>query len=200
MMWSDLAAHAVTHVYLAGSALILALLAGVPIGIASAVLRPLRSPALALAGIGRTLPSLAVLMLLLPLLGVGSAPAIVALALLAAPPILIAVDAGIRAVPAAALDAALGIGMRPSQTFGRIVVPLALPVAFSGVRTAATETIASATLATFVGAGGLGDLIVRGMQTGDTTALISGAATVAILALAVELALGRAAVRIEARA
>jgi osmoprotectant transport system permease protein len=199
-MWSDLAAHAVTHVYLAGSALLLALVAGVPLGIASAVLRPLRSPALALAGIGRTLPSLAVLMLLLPLLGVGSAPAIVALALLAAPPILIAVDAGIRAAPAAALDAALGIGMRPSQTFGRIVVPLALPVAFSGVRTAATETIASATLATFVGAGGLGDLIVRGMQTGDTAALISGAATVALLALVVELALGRAAVRIEARA
>ncbi len=199
-MWSDLAAHAVTHVYLAASALLLALLAGVPLGIASAVLRPVRSPALALAGIGRTLPSLAVLMLLLPLLGVGSAPAIVALALLAAPPILIAVDAGIRAVPAAALDAALGIGMRPSQTFGRVVVPLALPVAFSGVRTAATETIASATLATFVGAGGLGDLIVRGMQTGDTAALISGAAAVALLALAVELALGRAAVRIEARA
>jgi osmoprotectant transport system permease protein len=199
-MWSDLAAHAVTHVYLAASALLLALLAGVPLGIASAVLRPFRSPALALAGIGRTLPSLAVLMLLLPLLGVGSAPAIVALALLAAPPILIAVDAGIRAVPAAALDAALGIGMRPSQTFGRVVVPLALPVAFSGVRTAATETIASATLATFVGAGGLGDLIVRGMQTGDTTALLSGAATVALLALAVELAMGRAAVRIEARA
>jgi osmoprotectant transport system permease protein len=199
-MWSDLAAHAVTHVYLAGSALLLALVAGVPLGIASAVLRPLRSPALALAGIGRTLPSLAVLMLLLPLLGVGSAPAIVALALLSAPPILIAVDAGIRAVPAAALDAALGMGMRPAQTFGRVVVPLALPVAFSGVRTAATETIASATLATFVGAGGLGDLIVRGMQTGDTTALISGAATVALLALAVELALGRAAVRIEARA
>jgi osmoprotectant transport system permease protein len=199
-MWSDLAAHAVTHVYLAGSALLLALAAGIPLGIASALVRPLRSPALALAGIGRTLPSLAVLMLLLPLLGVGSAPAIVALALLAAPPILIAVDAGIRAVPPAALDAALGMGMRPAQTFGRIVVPLALPVAFSGVRTAATETIASATLATFVGAGGLGDLIVRGMQTGDTTALISGAATVALLALAVELALGRAAVRIEARA
>jgi osmoprotectant transport system permease protein len=199
-MWTDLAAHAVTHVYLAGSALLVALAAGVPLGIASAVLRPVRSPALALASIGRTLPSLAVLMLLLPLLGVGSAPAIVALALLAAPPILIAVDAGIRSVPAAALDAAAGMGMRPSQAFGRVVVPLAMPVAFAGVRTAATETIASATLATFVGAGGLGDLIVRGMQTGDSTALFAGAATVALLALAVELALGRAAVRMQARA
>jgi osmoprotectant transport system permease protein len=199
-MLSDLAAHAVTHVYLAGSALVLALAVGVPLGIASAVLRPLRSPALALAGIGRTLPSLAVLMLLLPLLGVGSAPAIVALTLLAAPPILIAVDAGIRNVPKPALDAAAGMGMKPTQTFGRVVVPLAMPVAFAGVRTAATETIASATLATFVGAGGLGDLIVRGMQTGDTTALFSGALTVALLALAVELALGRASVSLEARA
>jgi osmoprotectant transport system permease protein len=199
-MWTDLAAHAVTHVYLAGSALALALAVGIPLGIASAVLRPVRSPALALAGIGRTLPSLAVLMLLLPLLGVGSAPAIVALALLAAPPILIAVDAGIRGVPSAALDAAAGMGMRPVQTFRRVVAPLAMPVAFSGVRTAATETIASATLATFVGAGGLGDLIVRGMQTGDTASLFEGAAAVALLALIVELALGRAAVRIEARA
>jgi osmoprotectant transport system permease protein len=199
-MWTDLAAHAVTHVYLAGSALALALAVGIPLGIASALFGPLRSPALALAGIGRTLPSLAVLMLLLPLLGVGTAPAIVALALLAAPPILIAVDAGIRGVPKAALDAAAGMGMRPAQTFARVIAPLAMPVAFSGMRTAATETIASATLATFVGAGGLGDLIVRGMQTGDTPSLLAGAATVALLALAVELALGRAAVRIEARA
>jgi osmoprotectant transport system permease protein len=199
-MWTDLATHAVTHVYLAGSALVVALAVGIPLGIASAVLRPVRSPALALAGIGRTLPSLAVLMLLLPLLGVGSAPAIVALALLAAPPILIAVDAGIRGVPKAALDAAAGMGMRPAQTFRRVVAPLAMPVAFSGVRTAATETIASATLATFVGAGGLGDLIVRGMQTGDTSSLFAGAAAVALLALVVELLLGRAAAGIEARA
>jgi len=180
-------------------ALGIALAAGVPLGIAAATLAPVRSPALALAGIGRTLPSLAVLMLLLPFLGVGAAPAIVALALLAIPPIVIGVDLGIRGVPAAVLDAAAGMGMKPLESFRRVVVPLALPVSFAGVRTAATETIASATLATFIGAGGLGDEIVRGMQTDDATLLFAGALAVAILALGVELILGRVGAAIAVR-
>ncbi len=200
MMVADLAAHAGQHAVLAASALALALLAGIPLGIAAATIAPLRSPALALAGIGRTLPSLAVLTLLLPYLGVGAAPAIVALALLATPPVVIGVDLGIRGVPATVLDAAAGMGMRPAQTFARVIVPLALPVAFAGLRTAATETIASATLATFVGGGGLGDEIVRGLQTGDVTLLLAGALAVAALALGVELVLGRVGRRIEAAA
>lgn len=199
-MWSDLAVHTGQHAALAAAALIVALLAGVPLGIASATYAPLRNPALALAGIGRTLPSLAVLTLLLPVMGVGTAPAVVALALLAAPPVLIAVDLGVRGVPPPVLDAAAGLGMTPAQAFVRVVVPLALPVAFAGVRTAATETIASATLATFIGAGGLGDDIVRGLQTGDVTLLLAGAAMVAALALLVELLLGDAGRRLQAAA
>ncbi|MGA8534605.1 MAG: ABC transporter permease, partial [Candidatus Tumulicola sp.] len=167
-------------------ALALAVAIGVPLGVGAATISPLRNPALALAGIGRTLPSLAVLTLLLPILGVGARPAIVALALLAIPPIVIAVDLGIRGVPAAALDAAAGLGMTRVQAFARVVVPLALPLSFAGLRTAATETIASATLATFIGAGGLGDVIVRGLQTDDVPLLLAGALTVAILALTVE--------------
>jgi osmoprotectant transport system permease protein len=199
-MWTDLAVHAGQHVELAASALAIALAAGVPLGIAAATCAPLRNPALALAGIGRTLPSLAVLTLLLPFMGVGAAPAVVALALLATPPVVIAVDLGIRGVPPPVLDAAAGVGMKPVETFARVVVPLALPVAFAGVRTAATETIASATLATFIGGGGLGDEIVRGLQTGDAAVLLAGALTVAALALAVELLLGRVGRRIEATA
>jgi osmoprotectant transport system permease protein len=191
MIWTDLATHAGQHVELAACALALALLAGLPLGIAAATFRPVRNPALALAGIGRTLPSLAVLTLLLPVMGVGAVPAIVALALLAAPPIVIGADLGIRGVAPAVLDAAAGMGMKPLETFMRVVVPLALPVSFAGLRTAATETIASATLATFIGAGGLGDEIVRGLQTDDVTLLLAGAAAVAILALSVELVLGR---------
>ena len=200
MMLAELAAHAGQHAVLAASALTLALLAGVPLGIAAATVGPLRTPALALAGIGRTLPSLAVLTLLLPFLGVGAAPAVVALALLATPPVVIGVDLGIRGVPRPVLDAAAGMGMTPAQIFVRAIVPLAMPVAFAGVRTAATETIASATLATFVGGGGLGDEIVRGLQTGDATLLLAGALAVAALALAVELVLGRVGHLIEAAA
>ncbi len=198
-MWTDLAAHAAQHVALAASALGLAVAAGLPLGSFAAQYGPVRSIALALAGVGRTLPSLAVLMFLLPVMGVGASPAIVALALLAIPPILISVDLGIRGVSAAALEAAAGMGMTPRQRFMRIVVPLALPVSFAGVRTAATETIASATLATFIGAGGLGDEIVRGLQTNDSSLLFAGAATVALLALGVELLLGMVARGIEAR-
>lgn len=185
---------------LALSALLLAVAAGVPLGVAAATWKPLRNPALALAGVGRTIPSLAVLMLLLPLLGVGAGPAIVALALLATPPIVIGIDVGIRSVPSPVLDAAAGMGMTPAQSFRRVVVPLALPVSFAGLRTAAIETIASATLATFVGAGGLGDEIVRGLQTDDPATLFAGAAAVAALALAVEFALSRAGRSIEAPA
>ena len=159
---AELPSHVAQHLTLAITALLLALLAGLPLGVLAAESAALRGGVLALAGIGRTIPSLAVLMLLLPWLGVGAAPAIVALALLAIPPIVISVDVGIRGVPNAALDAATGMGMTPLQRFARVVVPLALPVSFAGLRTAATETIASATLATFIGAGGLGDEIVRG--------------------------------------
>ncbi len=196
---TDLATHVAQHLTLAASALAAALIAGLPLGVLAAESPALRGLVLALAGIGRTLPSLAVLMLLLPWLGVGAAPAVVALALLAIPPIVIAVDLGIRGVPSSALDAAAGMGMTALQRFARVVVPLALPLSFVGLRTAATETIASATLATFIGAGGLGDEIVRGLQTDDLPLLVTGALTVALLALGVDLVLSVAGRLIAAR-
>jgi osmoprotectant transport system permease protein len=198
-VWTDLAASAAQHLTLAGSALALAVLLGLPLGVLATQGTRIRAVVLSVAGVGRTLPSIAVLMLLLPLLGVGAVPAIVALALLAIPPIAINVDLAIRGVPAAALDAADGMGMTAAQRFARVIVPLALPVSFAGVRTAATETIASATLATFIGAGGLGDEIVRGLQTNDATILFAGAITVALLALLTELVLSGAGRLLEVR-
>jgi osmoprotectant transport system permease protein len=189
---TDLATHVVQHLVLAVSALALALSAGVPLGILAAESPSLRGAVLATAGIGRTLPSLAVLMFLLPWLGVGAAPAIIALALLAIPPIVINVDLGIRGVPSPTLDAATGMGMTAKQRFLRVVVPFALPVSLTGLRTAATETIASATLATFIGAGGLGDEIVRGLQTDDPVLLFTAAAVVAALALGADVVLSAA--------
>jgi osmoprotectant transport system permease protein len=198
-MWSDLAAHAGQHVVLALAALALALCAGIPLGVLAGRRPRLRGPSLALAGVGRTIPSLAVLMLLLPWLGVGTAPAVAALALLAIPPIVIGIEVGIANIPAPVIEAAAAMGMTPRQQFRRVIVPLALPMSFAGLRTAAVETIASATLATFVGAGGLGDDIVRGLQTDDTSILLAGAAAVAALALLTELVLSRAGRLVEAR-
>jgi osmoprotectant transport system permease protein len=196
---TDLPAHLAQHCVLAAYALGLALLAGLPLGIVAAQRRRLRGPVVALAGIGRTLPSLAVLMLLLPWLGVGTLPAVFALALLAIPPIVINVDVAIRGVAGAAIDAATGMGMTGVQRFARVVVPAALPVSLVGLRTATTETIASATLATFVGAGGLGDDIVRGLQTDDARLLFAAAASVAALALVADLLLSVAARRCAAQ-
>jgi osmoprotectant transport system permease protein len=196
---ADLWAHAVQHLALAFYALAIAATVGLPLGIVAAEYAWLRGAVLSLAGIGRTLPSLAVLMLLLPWLGVGTMPAIVALALLAIPPLVISVDLGIRGVSRSALDAATGMGMTPLQRFTRVVVPLALPVSFVGLRTATTETIASATLATFIGAGGLGDDIVRGLQTDDASLLFAAAALVAALALGADLVLTAAGRRVAER-
>src|ERR1017187_9652274 len=112
----------------------------------------------------RSIPSLAVLALMLPLLGLGTKPALVALILLAIPPILINTDLGYASVDRAAVEAAIGMGMLPGQVLRRVETPLAAPVILAGVRPAAVEVIASATLAAFIGGGGLGDLIVAGLQ------------------------------------
>jgi osmoprotectant transport system permease protein len=186
-MWADLLAETLRHALLAAGALALACLVGGPFGLLAASRGWARSPVLGAAALGRTLPSIAVLALLVPLLGVGAAPAIAALTLLALPPIIINVDLAIRSTPAAVLDVARGLGMSPRQRFARVVVPIALPVAIAGLRTASVEVIGSATLATFVGAGGLGDDIVRGLQTGDGRLLVIASAIVAAMALATEI-------------
>ena len=198
-MWASILQHAGRHALLCGEALALAILVGAPLAALGAHRPALRAPLLAVAAVGRTIPSIALLALLLPVLGVGTAPALVALVVLALPPIVVNVDLGIRGVAPAAIDAATGLGMNARQRFGRVVAPLALPVALAGVRTASVEVIASATLATFIGAGGLGDDIVRALQTDDLRLLAAASITVAAMAFAAELFFTRAARALEAR-
>lgn len=180
---ADFAAHVQTHLELSVSALLLAVLAAVPLGLLAARSRLARAPVLTAANVGRVLPSLAVLTFVLPVLGVGFAPALVALTLLAIPPIAINTDVGLREVPEAVRDAARGLGMSRAQMLRRVEWPLALPTIFAGVRTAGVEVIASATLATFIGGGGLGDFIVQGLQGGQSSYLLAGTLGVAALAL-----------------
>jgi osmoprotectant transport system permease protein len=196
-MLGALLSEAVRHAFLAAAALAAALALGAPLGVLASFDSPVRGVILALAALGRTLPSIALLMLLLPYLGVGVAPALVALVLLALPPIVVNVDLGIRGVSAGALDAAIGLGMTPAQRFVRIVIPSALPVAVAGVRTASVEVIGSATLATFIGGGGLGDGIVQGLQTADVPLLVAATVIVAAMAFAADAAFGRLASRLE---
>ena len=118
--------------------------------------------AINVANVGRTLPSLAVLALVMPLLGTGFAPSLFALTLLALPPILINTLAGMRGIDPEIVDAARGMGMTRAEILAKIEWPLALPVIFAGLRTAAIQVISGAVLAAFIGGGGLGDFITAG--------------------------------------
>jgi osmoprotectant transport system permease protein len=194
-MNADFIAHLTTHVFLAGSALLIAIAIGVPLA-ALLVRRPVaRAATLGTIGVLRVIPSLAVLTLALPYLGLGFRPALLALVVLAIPPIAINTDIGLRGVAVPLVDAARGMGMTARQIRRRVEWPLAFPVVLSGVRIAAVEVIASATLASFIGGGGLGDYIVDGLSTDDTGELLLGAGSVAALALAVDFVLGRFAPR-----
>jgi osmoprotectant transport system permease protein len=183
-------AHLGTHVGLSLAAIVIAVAIGVPLaGVAAG--RPVaRSLTLFGAGALRVIPSIAVLTLTLPYLGLGLKPALVALIVLGLPPIIINTELGLRAAAPAAVDAARGMGMTGRQIRNRVEWPLAVPFVFAGFRTAAIEIIASATLAAFIGGGGLGDFIVDGLATDDVGELILGAASVAALALLADAALG----------
>jgi osmoprotectant transport system permease protein len=187
---NDLLVHALDHVILCGAALAVALAVGVPAGSWIARTPRIRELGLATINTARVVPSLAVLALMIPLVGIGFVPALVALVLLAIPPIAINTDLGLRGVPPEFLDAALGLGMAQPQIRRRVVWPLALPVVFSGIKTATVEVIASATLAAFIGGGGLGELIVNGLANNDRASLLEGALAVGVLALAAETLLG----------
>jgi osmoprotectant transport system permease protein len=177
------------HLVLVGIALGAAILLCIPLGIWTA-----RSRLASLAFMNtinglRVIPSLAVLFIVVPYLGLTTGAASVALILLALPPVLINTDAAFRSLDPAVLEAARGMGMNAWQVLFRVEFPLALPVILTGVRTAAVEVISSATLAAFVGSGGLGIYITRGFALFDFAILMVGAAPVAALTLLAEVSL-----------
>ncbi|WP_411856563.1 ABC transporter permease [Roseiflexus sp.] len=178
------------HLWISAAALSISIAAGLPTGIWTAHQTRIGQWTINLFGALRLVPSLAVLFLVQPYLGIGMLPALVALTLLAVPPILIATYAGIRSVDPGVREAARGMGMTAGQVLWRVELPLALPSIVGGVRTAAVEVIASATLAAFIGGGGLGIFITRGYALFDTRIMLVGAIPVAFLALTTELLLG----------
>jgi osmoprotectant transport system permease protein len=177
------------HLALSLSALAISVMVGVPLGIW--ISRRERAAELVISGFGalRLVPSLAILFLALPYLGTGFRPALLALTVLALPPVLINAYAGIRNVDRALVEAATGMGMQPAQVLRQIELPIALPAIIAGIRTAAVEVVASATLAAFIGGGGLGDFVTRGFALYDVRIMLVGAVPVALLALLSEAAL-----------
>jgi osmoprotectant transport system permease protein len=184
------------HLGLSLGALSIAMLVFIPLGVLVSSGGRLTSMIIGAVAAVRVIPSLAVILLLLPIFGLGWRPALIALTLLAGPPLVINTDIGLRGVDPATLEAATGLGMTESQRFWRVKIPLALPVIITGVRTAAVEVIGSATLAAFVGAGGLGTFITSGITLMDERLLLSGALLVTLLALLTEWILARLELRV----
>ena len=178
------------HVRLCVTALLLAIALFVPIGVLVSRSGQLGATLVGAVAAVRVVPSLAALFLLYSVMGTGFEPALVALTLLAGPPLVINTDAGLRNVDAAVLENARGLGMNPFQVFARVQAPIALPVVVAGIRSATVEIIASAALAAFIGVRGLGIFITSGLTLNDYAILLVGAIPVTLMALLAETALG----------
>ena len=177
------------HIEIVGAAIIVAVLIGVPAGILAARTRWLEAPVINITGVLYTIPSLALFAVLIPVLGLGDRPAIVALALYSLLVIVRNTVVGLRTVDAAAVDAARGMGMTAWERLVLVEMPLALPVILAGVRAATVASIGVATIAAYIGAGGLGVLIFDGIRTLDPDPVIAGALLASALALAADWAL-----------
>ena len=177
------------HLLLVLVPMLIGLLLGLPLGLLSARSRFASVALINSFNALRVIPSLAVLFLAIPYFGLSFQSAIIALTLLVMPPILISTDIAFRSIDPMIREAAYGMGMDNGQVLWQVEVPLALPVVLTGIKTAMVEVIASATLAAFIGAGGLGTFIVRGFALYDNAILLVGAIPVALLALLAELSL-----------
>jgi osmoprotectant transport system permease protein len=172
------------HITLVLLSVALACLAGIPLGVLAAFAPRLRQPVLALTGVLQTVPSLALLAMLIPLLGmIGTVPALVALFVYALLPIVRNTCTGILQVPPGLRMAALALGLDRRDRLLHVDLPLALPVLLAGVKTAAVMSVGTATIAAFIGAGGYGERITIGLALNDNDMLLAGAIPAAVLAL-----------------
>jgi len=175
------------HLLLVGIATGLAVILGVPLGIGCHHIRRMRGAIMSAVGIMQTVPSLAMLAILLSLIGkIGTLPAIIALVMYALLPIVRNTLTGLESIPAGVLEAAKGVGMTRGQTLRLVELPMALPVIVAGIRTAAVISVGIATLSAFIGAGGLGAFINRGLALDRPPLILLGAIPAAILALLVD--------------
>jgi osmoprotectant transport system permease protein len=164
-------------------ALTIALLIAIPVGWLIARVSWLRGPVLGVLGVIYTIPSLSLFVLLIPLVGLGFVPAIIALVAYAQLVLVRNVVIGLTGIEPSIVEAARGMGMNAWQRFSRVEFPLALPLILAGTRLAALSIIGSGTIAAFINAGGLGRLLFEGVSTGNRAKIVAGSLVVALLAL-----------------
>lgn len=185
------------HVELSLVSIVVAAAIAIPVGLYIGHTRRFEFLAVSIANVGRSVPSFGILAIayvvvnvVKPSLSFGFTPALIALVLLAIPPILTNTYVGIQAVDADTVESARGMGMSERDVLMRLEVPLAAPLVMAGLRTAAVTVVATATLAALIGGGTLGRFIVDGFAQSDTPKLIAGAMLVAVLAIATEVVFG----------
>lgn len=183
---STLPSLTLRHLFLVGVSLGAAILIAVPLGLILERHAQAAEPVIRCVGVVQTLPGIALLAFMIPIIGIGLLPALVALALYSLYPIVRNTYTGVRDADAKAVDAARALGMTEGQILRQVRLPLAAPVIMAGIRTAAVIDVGTATLAAFIGAGGLGEPIVSGLALSDTRMILSGAIPAALLALAVD--------------
>ena len=179
------------HLLITLVTMLLAILISVPLGILITRVRSLYDPVIRIAGMLYTVPSLAMFGMLIPIVGIGFTPAIVALTLYSLLAIIRNTAVGIDGVDSAVIEAARGMGMRDRSILLQVELPLALPVIFAGIRIATVSTISLATLASFFGASSLGSLIFEGLSAGRNDKIAAGAIGAAALAILFDFVIGQ---------
>lgn len=188
---SDLLIKTWEQLYISAIDLVLGIIVAVPLGIALTRFPKTAKVVIAIASMLQTVPSLALLALMIPLFGIGKVPAIIALFIYSLLPILRNTYIGMNDVDPILKDSAKGMGMTPVQSIMQVEIPMATPVIMAGIRLSAVYVIAWATLASYIGAGGLGDLIFNGLNLFKPDLIIGGTIPVTLLALLVDFGLGR---------
>ena len=179
------------HLFISLSALAMGVLVAVPLGLLIARNKKASNFVIGVSSVLQTIPSLALLAMMVPLFGVGKVPAIIALFVYSLLPILRNTVLGMESVNDDIIDAAKGMGMTPFQLTFDVQVPLSISVIMSGIRLSATYVIAWSSLASYIGAGGLGDFIFNGLNNLNYPMLLAGTIPITVIALIVDLAFGR---------
>ncbi len=185
-LWTDMAGHVIRHLQLTGLALVAAIVIGLAVALAVFANRRLADAVVYFCGLLQTVPSLALLALMIPIFGIGFTPAVVALFLYSLLPIVRNAVTALATVDPTLVRVSEALGLTRWQQLRHLRLPLSLPMIFAGIRTAAVISIGTATLAAFIGAGGLGEPIVVGLSLNDTDMILRGAIPAAMLAILAE--------------
>lgn len=186
---SEYWSYVATHITISLVVTVFAILIGIPLGIVCAKLPKLSGIITGAVNALRIIPSLALMVFMVPLIGIGRFPATIVLIIITLPPILINTMTGFLSVKDSIRETAIGMGMSAKQVFLEVEFPLALPLIAAGIRTAVVEVVATTAIASYIGAGGLGVLVSSGMGYGRVFITLLGGGSIAIISIAADLLL-----------